>query len=646
MSFHSLQIEIMTSSGRRVKRRNLDECDDNSFSNGRIKKSRNGQKALRRKSSGSKTSKSKSSRPRRAAARNALHFFSKITGTSTDEEVEDDSEGDSSESESIAQDSYVESDESDRALQNEQIKHSKGKEIFFGETEDVTKINALPESHNAGSRRRLVLKLPGRDPKKLLPPESAMEIKVDGVENSVGLTCKASQEATEGGVKHISSLDLGCSSADAKHSMIGRGIRGQSDKTECHLDLTEGYKDGAIKWGGVKARTSKRPKLEEPLSSDAYTGSTLCLHNHKEKENNDNGCIKQEKACAIASPTIDIQHCEDINGEVTVTEKNLANEGEALDGSANGEEYSCPSEQKNYPESPKSINKFTEGTSAQTVHRNGTDQPSEVKEGHTPISTKLRFFSKRTTIDNGSPGLEMKPSIEGHMNGECAALNDSSSREFVSRIPFVDGTNEISLDNEGDGLLNSDAQVDRIPMLTCHDSGDSKKMFNVVYRRSKTQRDRSNSEGVGAMVESTSNDCNHNRNLVAADLHEGTVNGAHNKRSSRSKAVHAFQLEDMHRSTRRGSTNGSQIREEWTSSSRMAVGSRSTRNRRSNYNFHDTSPVRKPQQSARKGSWLMLTTHEEGSRYIPQLGDEIVYLRQVRRIMINSIHSCCLSCVL
>ncbi|XWS38951.1 hypothetical protein CRYUN_Cryun18bG0007700 [Craigia yunnanensis] len=624
------EIEIMTSSGRCVKRRNLDECDGNSFSNGWIKKSRNGQKALRRKSSASKTSRSKSSRPRRAAARNALHFFSKITGTSTDGEDEDDSEGDSSESESMARDSYVESDESDRVLPNEQIKHSKGKEVFFGEYEDAAKINALPESHNTGNRRRLVLKLPGRDPKKLVPPESTIEIKVDRQENSVGLSFKASEEATEGGVKHLNSLDLGCSSGDANYSMIGRGIRGQSDKIEHHLDLTEGYKDGAIKWGGVKARTSKRLKLGEPMLSDAYTGSTLCLDDHNEKENDANGYVKQGKACAIASLTTNIQTCEDMNGEVTVMEKNLGNDREALDDPVNGEEHSGTSEHINYPESPKWINRFAEDTPAPTVHQNGTDQPSELKEGLTPSSTKLRVFSKRTTIDNESPGLKMKPS--SNMNGGCAVLNDSSSKDLVSRIPLV-GSNEISSDNDGHGLLDADAQVDRIPMSTCHDSGglhpDSKKMFNVVYRRSKTHKDRSNTEGVGAMVESTTNYCNHNKSMVAADLCEGTTNVAHNKRSSRLKAEHVLQSEDIQRSTWGGSTNGSQLpREEWGSNSRMAVGSRSTRNRRSDYYFHDTSPIWKSHQSARKGSWLMLTTHEEGSRYIPQLGDEIVYLRQ------------------
>ncbi|XP_039025713.1 LOW QUALITY PROTEIN: bromodomain and WD repeat-containing protein 3-like [Hibiscus syriacus] len=616
------EIEFMTSSGRRVKRRNLDECDGNSFSNGPIRKSKNERKALRRRSSTSKTS-SKSSRPRRAAARNAFTLFSKITGTSTDGEDEYDSEGDSSDSESMIQDSYIESDESDGDLPNGQIKLSKGKEVFFGEPEDVAKTNVLPESHNAGNRRRLVLKLPARNPNKLVLPESTIERKVDVQKNSIGLSWKASEEATEGGVKHISSPDMVCSSVDANNTMIGR-VSGQSDKVEDHLDLIEGYKNGghgAIKWGGVKARTSRRLKLGEPVSSDAHTGSMRWLGDHKEKENVVNGYVKPEKACATVSLDTDIKTCkEDIIGKVTMLEKNLGSEVELRDDPTNAEDHSGPSEHIKYPESPKWVNRSFEDIHALTSHLNG--QPYVVKEGHMPISTKLRIFSKSTTIDNENPGLKLKLS-RGHANGGNDALNDSSSeraKDIVSEVPLVDRFNDICSDNEGDGFQELDAQVDLVGLLP-----DSKKMYNVVYRRSKTQRDRSNSENAGAMVASTTIESNLDRSMIE-DLHEGSTNGAPIKRSSRLKG-HELQSEDVHRSIWGSSTNGSQLpTEEWGSSSRMAV--RSTRNRRSNSYFNDPSPIRKPSQSARKGSWLMMTTHEEGSRYIPQLSDEIVYLRQ------------------
>ena len=77
----------MTSSGRRVKRRNLDEGADNALSSHRSRRRKSNRKASSRRSS-----KSKSSRPRRAAARNALHLFSRINGVPTDGE-EDSVEG-------------------------------------------------------------------------------------------------------------------------------------------------------------------------------------------------------------------------------------------------------------------------------------------------------------------------------------------------------------------------------------------------------------------------------------------------------------------------------------------------------------------------------------------------------------------------
>ncbi|GLT70273.1 hypothetical protein SLA2020_423650 [Shorea laevis] len=185
------EVEIMTSSGRRVKRRNLDECDGNSLKCNRTRKSRNGRKASKRKSS-----KSKSLRPQRAAARNALNLFSKITGTSTDDEDEDGSEN-LSESESSLQDSVIESDESERSLQTEQIKHSKGKEVSLDDSEDVFEPYEPPESLiNGGNRKRLVLKLPIRDSNKLVLPDSTLH-KSNYQAELVGSSSKAPQEAIE-----------------------------------------------------------------------------------------------------------------------------------------------------------------------------------------------------------------------------------------------------------------------------------------------------------------------------------------------------------------------------------------------------------------------------------------------------------------
>jgi hypothetical protein len=42
-----------------------------------------------------------------------------------------------------------------------------------------------------------------------------------------------------------------------------------------------------------------------------------------------------------------------------------------------------------------------------------------------------------------------------------------------------------------------------------------------------------------------------------------------------------------------------------------------------------------PKRHVKMLSWLMLSeAHEEGCRYIPQLGDEVVYLRQVVYVVV------------
>lgn len=62
--------------------------------------------------------------------------------------------------------------------------------------------------------------------------------------------------------------------------------------------------------------------------------------------------------------------------------------------------------------------------------------------------------------------------------------------------------------------------------------------------------------------------------------------------------------------------------EEWPSTSR--AGSRSASTSKQSLN----TGIRLDNVS-RKVSWLMLSEHEKGCRYIPQLGDEVVYFKQV-----------------
>ncbi|EEF47272.1 WD-repeat protein, putative [Ricinus communis] len=78
--------------------------------------------------------------------------------------------------------------------------------------------------------------------------------------------------------------------------------------------------------------------------------------------------------------------------------------------------------------------------------------------------------------------------------------------------------------------------------------------------------------------------------------------------------------------------------EERMPNSRMTVRSRSARNRLGNNDTRYPISI-KPSHPIRKLSWLILSKHEGGYRYIPQLGDEVVYLRQGHLEYIESVRS-------
>ncbi|KAJ1380605.1 PH-interacting protein [Sesbania bispinosa] len=244
------ETEIMTSSGRRVKRRNLDECDGNTFSSSRSRKGKSVQKSSRRKSS-----KSKSSRPQRAAARNALHLFSKIT-----------------DSESTLQESNIDSDESGRASQNDQLNYSKGKEV---------------------SLRRLVLKFPIRDSSKPMH-------EFDNQAELVGSSSKTAQEATDYNQNRLGSKDPGYYFGNGSHRTIERTHQVKLGQVADHVDLL-----GKIRWGMVRARSSKPLRVGEAMPSDANPNSVKCPNHLNEKENVSTGHEKEDKDFSTSTPALE-----------------------------------------------------------------------------------------------------------------------------------------------------------------------------------------------------------------------------------------------------------------------------------------------------------------------------------------------------
>ncbi|XP_062108774.1 uncharacterized protein LOC133819520 [Humulus lupulus] len=667
------EIEIMTSSGRRVKRRNFDESDGNPPRKNKTRKLKSGRKGSRKKSP-----KSKSSRPRRAAAKNALTLFSKITGTSTDGEDEDDSGVDTSESESILQDSNIESDGSDKYLQNEQMKHRKGKEISLDDS-DLVKFPKVPEFQiNAGNRTKLVLKLPQRESNRLLAREKIV-FKCGNHGDLVGPSSRVSQETIEMNGNYMNSQDSSYDPGNcAGRNTIEGSDRVPGDKVDL-LNLSEDYKNGKIRWVGARARTSKRLRFGEPAPANAFTRTGLCLEFHREKQNNNSQCVKLDSDSLSEFSDLQTQKLE-IKGDEKLAINGTDTGGDACGGkeklsSIECREYNDTSKihdmvawnaidsdnNKNMTELPlKDTDKASKSDDisawdanasfVENGNRNGL--PTEETKNPSPlISTNLSL--KRIANDSENPWeQEMKSSVDNLENGLYNLLNDKSlDTEQDSVVPDDETTNRFNSDRGDGGSLESDTQCDKNAMSSTKDSVEShqlhkKNMYTAVYRRAKSQKGTTTLEGdVDGKGGSTSNASNHNPSGV--DVCEDSIDGSCGTQSTGLKGSTCPDVADDVKLTQelesgfmlRNNQNSSMSRrrqpnEEWGSSSRATVGLRSTRNRRSNHQLCETSPIgttRKSNKSSRKGTWLMLTTHEGGSRYIPQLGDEVVYLRQGHR---------------
>lgn len=628
----------MTSSGRCVKRRNLNERDGHSYRSNRTRKLRHGQKTSRKK-----CSTSKSLRPQRVAARNALTLFSKITGRHTDGEDEDGSEGEISGSESSLQDSNIESDGSDR--ENLQSKYLKGKQVLLDESEDTVKSHELHDfQRNSGNRRRLVLKLPKRpsNTNTLMDSESTIH-KCENPVDLVDQSCRS--EANE---NRRSSPGL------EKCSMFERAVGGQSYKVENYLDLTENYKNGSIRWGGSRARTSKRLRVGEATSLDALPSTSVAVVGHTGKD-----YIESEKDCGKMPPQSESQRNGDtMDGVVIMNEGTIgASTSEGLNGKAKVKEHSGFSECKDFDQSPKSVHMAPwDASTSSYLDKDGSVFSSEQNEKVTPVSTKLRL-RKISTGPESPCKQEMSSVPENLENGICNTLPESlSSMDHDPIVPEDDGTHHFNSDHRCSSSREADTQIDKNAIASVHEPTEShlnrNKMFSAVYRRVKSHRSRINlegdssgkGEGAGEGSSHISNTSDHNL-IAALDCQGDSIDGARRTRSMGLKAStrdpstidHDLKLSQGHeprytfRSTQNSTMHKCQLQnEEWGSSSRTSVGLRSSRNRRSYYD-HDMDPIdkRKSHQSTRKGTWLMLSAHEESSRYIPQLGDEVVYLRQV-----------------
>lgn len=271
----------------------MDERDGPVSGSNKAKKSKSSQKALKRKSS-----KTKTMRPQRVAARNARSMFSRISGTSSGED-DSDTEYESSNSDLVLQDSHIQSEEADRKLQIMRQQRKKEKEQTIVESAYISKSFEVPEPQsNNGNRKRLVLKFSLRDSKKPLPSESTS---VTG-ENQVKFvhpSSRPSEEITEDGKIGTSTKDLLSTSAGGIDAEMSPSLKRidftnemKGEKHDYHLGNSPGDEQNKIRWGEVKIRTSKRLTLGVVMPIDTSNGLDAEFDGCKKSRSDIDGYVK------------------------------------------------------------------------------------------------------------------------------------------------------------------------------------------------------------------------------------------------------------------------------------------------------------------------------------------------------------------
>lgn len=257
-----------TTSGRRVRKRNLDECDSTPTGSNRTKKSKNSRKLSKRKSS-----KAKTLRPQRIAARNARSMLSQMDEISTDGE-DVDLEDDSSDS----------LQDSDILSEPERKTHSKCEELkqpFLDGLANAAKPPPHSESQSdVGNRRRLVLKFSLRDSKKNVPLED-MRLACD---TQADMLCQSSksQESIREPLPDRSSMDPALSSTDVSNALPQSHSRSE-DNDKMQSENAINYLDGSI---CVEGNTVQCKEVKIDTSKSSRSG----FDNHLEQ--NANGYVK------------------------------------------------------------------------------------------------------------------------------------------------------------------------------------------------------------------------------------------------------------------------------------------------------------------------------------------------------------------
>jgi hypothetical protein len=567
---HTLQADLVTSSGRLVKKRNLDVHDVATVSRPhRVRKSRNGRSSKRKRSP-----KSRGLRPQRRAARNARGFWSKM-GASTEED-EDYSEGSFSDREI-----NTDSTDPEEFEQNGQLKIGREINNHHYESEDVTQSSRFSETKgNSGTNRKLVLRIPRRDLKVEFHSESG-KAECSIQDKAVMSNVPAYHESVEPELTTEPGLSSACK-LEIMTDGTGAVTSGLNDVSAIHSN-------NSMKWGEVKMRSSKRCKYSDSAGSMRSTSNNAFSQDVEMPYGYGEGIQQrveqnvQEIQPAVILDKIQENHSTDeCNGDSLLGKEKIAsNNNTCTDGENNTEPIS------------------------------NTSQPKSLK-----LKFKSRGFADGANLSAKSSD------ISSEQQDEDSAIDQHKNSDFINMSRNI----QECTDNQSTGV---------------HDSKkiDSAKVYTVVYTRSKSNNKKKMDSDECTNEDSTSISNDDDGYQPPEQSPVAAASGRLRRSSRRSFAYSGDGRGDdisqvkgsygSHGASTSGRRTVTDVREVMWRPTSKTVGLRSARNKRDNFDLTDTHLLGKRNQGSSKHSWLMLREHEDSYRYIPQLGDEVLYLRQV-----------------
>ncbi|XP_058770312.1 uncharacterized protein LOC131643955 isoform X2 [Vicia villosa] len=526
---HNIGVEGMTS-GRRVRKRNLEECNGNTSGNNRVKKSKVSSKSAKRKSS-----KAKTSRPRRIAAHNARNMLSHIDETST--------EGEDNYSEDESSDSFQDSENHSEPERKVHTKREEPKKAPLEKSANASKPPPNSEAQSTlESRPRLVLKFSLS--KKNVPLEDARFAR----ENQADRVCQSSTPQ---------SLENVLKTSPDTH--------GTSDATNANLPESHTYD---------LSRSGDALLTDTEINGHPEFSATGKSEHMNSELKTDSSMVNIELSDFDNTPKFSSLESWGLDNHQPVADGPIASGYDKLNGGYKGQSRS---------------DKCTEDSQ----ENNGVVHSSHSQD----LKMKAPLKPTKIVIKKKQP-LE---DIEG-----------------PDRLPEAQ--------EGGDGRSTS------YPQLL--NSYSNQRSYNPVHERNKSYKREPNPNGFGFDLEENASVYS-NQHSLGVDLSNVGSDPIRRTRSIRMKRTYEepdalnerIKIRGGQSSRGTSSREGSSIKV----SDELHQRTRSARNKSDEYIANDPGILAQsmPNYHGKKLSWLMLSAeHDEGYRYIPQLGDEVVYLRQ------------------